>query len=690
MKRELTSEELPHSDRPAARARNRRLRSGVIALILAAAGALAPAAAQAVAPLHWSTPPQTIDPGQSLSAIACPSENLCVAVDRDGQVLHTTSSPASPGPTWSSPHEIDQGHALTALSCASEQNTLCVAVNETGAVVASTNPNPTAGGAGTWQRTSIDSQPLTGVSCPSTKLCVAVNQAGHALVSTNAGASNPTWTATDIDGSNRLRSVACPSESLCVAVNAMGKLFTSTNPGAANWQARAIDAMGELVAVSCGSAGLCVAVNSAGNGLASADPGASAPTWSETQIDPTAMPTGISCASSGLCVSVNELGVARASDDPASGLPEWRESGADSGETTTSISCLPDGVCMAVDGAGRVVRATVEVPLVSTGSATEITPSEATLTATVNPSDAVLSLCLFEYGTTTGYGQTVPCAPAPSATGGLQTVQARISGLAAATAYHFRIVAANADGTNYGADATFTTTPAVSIVYPNPYILGVPANGVRLYCETGTSGSATFTYAWIRDATVIAGATSSSYVVSSATDAQHHLQCRVTASNAAGSASASSGFVAVPAMGVLAAAGETKVGKLSASATAIAIPLSCSTQAPAGCAIAVRATTRQSRTSGKGKHARRVTVTLTLAGATVHLKRGERRTLTLPLSAADRRLLARAHRLSATVSVTGTVIGELKATLANAALTLHDPPARGHAARQRGSRKRAQ
>ncbi len=225
-------------------------------------------------------------------------------------------------------------------------------------------------------------------------------------------------------------------------------------------------------------------------------------------------------------------------------------------------------------------------------------------------------------------------------------------------------------------------------MYPSPYILGVPANGVRLYCEPGTSGSATITYAWIRDATVIAGATASSYVVTSA-DAQHHLQCRVTATNAAGSATASSAFVAVPAMGVVAAAGETKVGKLSASATAIAIPLSCSAQAPAGCAITVHVTTRQTRTSGKGKHARRVTVTVTLAGATVHLKRGEQRTLTLPLSAADRRLLARAHRLTATVSVTGTVIGELKATLANVALTLHDPPARGHAARRRGSRDRA-
>ena len=38
-----------------------------------------------------------------------------------------------------------------------------------------------------------------------------------------------------------------------------------------------------------------------------------------------------------------------------------------------------------------------------------------------------------------------------------QSVNASISGLAAATRYHFRIVATNSAGTSHGSDKTFTT-----------------------------------------------------------------------------------------------------------------------------------------------------------------------------------------------------------------------------------------
>jgi hypothetical protein len=678
LKREFMSQ---RPSRVSTLAHDRRRCSVVAALALALAGASAPATAQAAAPLSWSKP-VSVDAGQTPSAIACPSEALCVAVDRHGQVLHTTGEPASPSPSWSAPRTIDAGRALTALACAPIG--LCAAVDESGAVLTSTEPEAEAG-AGRWQRASIDSEPLTGVSCPSARLCVAVDQAGSAFASTDPGALDPSWTATDIDGGTRLRGVSCPSESLCVAVDAEGRVLTSSEPGAADpgWQARALDATGELVAVSCASAQLCVATDGAGDALASADPGASQPTWNTTQIDLTAVPASLSCASSGLCAAVDEAGDALASDDPTSGLPVWNVSSPDAGTPLAGVSCLPDGVCMAIDTAGGFVRATVPAPAATTGSASEITPTEATLTGAVNPQDAVLGQCTLEYGPTTAYGQTASCSPQPTPTGGQQTVQARITGLAPASVYHFRVQAANAGGATSAADGTFTTMPALGVVHPSPYILGLPANGVRLYCQPGTSGSATLTYAWVRDATVIAGATGSSYVVTGA-DAQHHLQCRVTATNAAGSATASSAFVAVPAMGVLAASGETEVGKVSASATAIVIPVTCSAQAPAGCAIAVHVTTRQTRTDGKGKRARRVTVTVSLASASVHLERGERRTLTLPLSAADRSLLGRVHRLTATVSVTGTVIGELKASLAKDALTLHDPPTRGHGAR--GSR----
>src|SRR5439155_902757 len=51
-----------------------------------------------------------------------------------------------------------------------------------------------------------------------------------------------------------------------------------------------------------------------------------------------------------------------------------------------------------------------------------------------------------------------------------QSVSANISGLAASTAYHFRIVATNSGGTSYGNDRTFTTLSASGppVVTTNP------------------------------------------------------------------------------------------------------------------------------------------------------------------------------------------------------------------------------
>jgi hypothetical protein len=60
----------------------------------------------------------------------------------------------------------------------------------------------------------------------------------------------------------------------------------------------------------------------------------------------------------------------------------------------------------------------------------------------------------FQYGTTTSYGSTTA---AQTKTGNTyQTVSANISGLAASTTYHFRMVATNSAGTRYDSDRTFT------------------------------------------------------------------------------------------------------------------------------------------------------------------------------------------------------------------------------------------
>lgn len=100
----------------------------------------------------------------------------------------------------------------------------------------------------------------------------------------------------------------------------------------------------------------------------------------------------------------------------------------------------------------------VTLPDVTTGSASAIGPTAATLNSNVNPDGVELTECLFEYGKTSAYGQTVPCEQSSAAIGsgsGDVPVSADLSGLDLGAEYHFRLVAKNANGTMEGADSAF-------------------------------------------------------------------------------------------------------------------------------------------------------------------------------------------------------------------------------------------
>jgi hypothetical protein len=99
------------------------------------------------------------------------------------------------------------------------------------------------------------------------------------------------------------------------------------------------------------------------------------------------------------------------------------------------------------------------LPTVVTEPATAVASKSATLNATVNPEGSQVTSCTFEYGTTTAYGSSAPCASLPGSGTSPVPVSAAISGLNASTAYHFRIAATNGGGTSRGADQGFTTAP---------------------------------------------------------------------------------------------------------------------------------------------------------------------------------------------------------------------------------------
>jgi hypothetical protein len=81
-----------------------------------------------------------------------------------------------------------------------------------------------------------------------------------------------------------------------------------------------------------------------------------------------------------------------------------------------------------------------------------------TLNGTVNPEGTSVTACVFEYGTTTGYGQSAPCIPAASPS---TAVSAEVAGLQSDTKYYFRLAATNANGTEEAAETFETPGPMI-------------------------------------------------------------------------------------------------------------------------------------------------------------------------------------------------------------------------------------
>ena len=103
----------------------------------------------------------------------------------------------------------------------------------------------------------------------------------------------------------------------------------------------------------------------------------------------------------------------------------------------------------------------VSKPAVTTGAAGSIDSGSATLTGTVNPNGAETTYH-FEYGLTTVYGANTPTLSAGAGSSSV-AVNMPLPGLPAKTTYHYRLVAANSEGTTRGDDATFTTSDTVVI-----------------------------------------------------------------------------------------------------------------------------------------------------------------------------------------------------------------------------------
>ena len=114
-----------------------------------------------------------------------------------------------------------------------------------------------------------------------------------------------------------------------------------------------------------------------------------------------------------------------------------------------------------VFGVGSPVHDRRRADGATTGAAQSVGPDTAQLTGSLDTLGRSTTWW-FDYGTTTKYGKSTTHRSAGSKAGA-QTVTAPLTGLAANTAYHYRLVARSDGGTRYGADATFSTI-GVSLV----------------------------------------------------------------------------------------------------------------------------------------------------------------------------------------------------------------------------------
>ncbi len=125
-------------------------------------------------------------------------------------------------------------------------------------------------------------------------------------------------------------------------------------------------------------------------------------------------------------------------------------------------------------------------PIVQTVAASSITGATAQLNSTVNPTNSPTTL-YFQYGLTTSYGSFSGTNNIGTASG---SYGLPVSGLTGGSTYHFRAVAYNQYGTNFGSDLNFTTTSSAPAV---PVITNFSRVNTNSYVSFTTGGSGTYT-----------------------------------------------------------------------------------------------------------------------------------------------------------------------------------------------------
>jgi hypothetical protein len=141
--------------------------------------------------------------------------------------------------------------------------------------------------------------------------------------------------------------------------------------------------------------------------------------------------------------------------------------------TTLALAFAIVLAALALPAAGQAAQA---APTASTSGVSSVSFSSVVLHGDINAEGAATNY-YFQYGTTSAYGAQSPLSPAGSASTTVKVSQA-ITGLQAATQYHYRLVAVGPGGTVAGGDRSFTTAriplSLALVSTPNPVVFGSP------------------------------------------------------------------------------------------------------------------------------------------------------------------------------------------------------------------------
>jgi sugar lactone lactonase YvrE/phosphodiesterase/alkaline phosphatase D-like protein len=472
---------------------------------------------------------------------SCTSTQWCMFVGNEWSGSYAPYSESWNGTKWSSESvpvgEQIAGQFIWGVSCTSA--TACAAVGEghlanAGYVPLVENWNGTQ-----WSTESLPlpsgatEAGLSSVSCFSASECIAVgwaiNSSGTTVPYAALRQKDGAWTeqvmqpVSEGGAISALSGVSCtPAASLsatsCMAVGRTkgeaaviasgtgfaerwtGKQWSIVSPKTPEGLAR-----GELLSVSCTSASACTAVgsflgphppNSGRGGWGGWIEAWNGSSWTEQNYEPAnEFQDGllsVSCSAPQACTAVGAFEIQAGHwVTEIQGLSggSWRHeltTTEDSSELDelVSVSCVQESTCLAV-GQNGTQLAEMEgfnyqrPATVVTGTAVGIAKTSATLNATVNPHGAQVSECKLEYGITTSYGSSAPCAPSPGSGTSPVAVSASATGLTPNSTYYYRVSATNAAGASYGEGRAFETLHATAVSSITP-ASGTTAGGTAV------------------------------------------------------------------------------------------------------------------------------------------------------------------------------------------------------------------